>query len=291
MNKKLFIFFCIIILNINAYTQQIHGKIINSITKEPLPFSTIIIKNDKLSGAYANEDGEFIIIQKIEKDTLIISCIGYLNKEISIKEFLHDYNSIIELTPTINQLPTFIASNINVIPIEIGFIKLNKSIVQGGIKGGIVLVRIPNEYDTIYHKITSLNFTFAPSVEPGQKHNNGVVRIKLYDCDSNTYEPSQNLLPEDVILTIPNPLFPWSKDVINVDISKYNIQFPSNGIFLGLEWLGEKKNNLIYNISPVVCYSRDITEYSSRSSFFGRKFINTFDARDKRVPMFGITIK
>jgi hypothetical protein len=291
MNKKLYILLGIIILNINAYTQKIHGKIIDSITKEPLPLSTIILKNDNFSGAYANEDGEFIIIQKIEKDTLIISCIGYSRKEISIKEFLQDYKSIIELTPTINQLPTFIARNVNVTPKEIGFIKLNKSIIQGGTKGGIVIVRIPNEIDTIYHKITSLNFTFAPNSDPVTKHNNGIVRIRLYDCDQNNYEPSHNLLPEDIILTIPNPIFPWSKSVINVDISKYNIQFPSNGIFLGLEWLGEKKNNLLYNISPVICYSRDITEYSSRASFFGREFINTFDARDKRVPMFGITIK
>ena len=123
MNQKLLILFCTFFFKICLYSQDIKGKIINSQTKVPLPFSTIITKNDNLSGEYANENGEFIIKQKLEKDTLLISCIGYLNKEISIIEYLQSKNKIIELTPSVNLLPTIIAKNTRLDPKEIGFSK------------------------------------------------------------------------------------------------------------------------------------------------------------------------
>jgi CarboxypepD_reg-like domain len=291
MNKCLFILLCILCLNINGFNQEIKGKIINTITKEPLPLSTIIIKNDKYSGAYANESGEFTIKQKLEKDTLLISCIGYFNKEISLNDYLQLNNKIIELMPYEIKLPDYIVKNINSTPKEIGFHKLNKNLIQTGRKGEIIIVKIPNEAETIYHKIISLNFNFSSTSESNEKHNKGIVRVRLYDCDSNTNEPSINLLSKDIFLTIPKLILPWSKKLIKVDISEYNIEFPSNGIFLGIEWIGEQNNNLYFNINPAICYSSEVNEYSSRVSFFGRKFINAFDGNNKQVPMFGITIK
>lgn len=290
MNKKVLIIL-FLILNIEAFTQEIKGKIINSSTKEPLPLATIITKFDKLSGSYANENGEFTITPKTENDSLFVSCIGYLSKEVCIKEYLNEYNSVIELTPIIHQLPNILVKNANSIPKEIGYCDLNKSFIQAGTKGGIIIVRIPNDIDTIYHKIISLNFIFGSISHPDQKHNKGIIRIRLYDCDSNNYEPSHNLLPEDIILTIPESFLPWKKNVLKVDISKYNIQFPTNGIYLGIEWIGETENNLLYNINPGIWYSRDVINFSSRVSFFGREFKDLYNKKEKHIPMFGITIK
>jgi hypothetical protein len=291
MNKCVFILSCILCLNINGFTQEIKGKIINYKTKEPLQFSTIISKNDMNSGTFANENGEFIFLQKSRNDTLVISCTGYIKKEISINDYLQLNNKTIELLPYDNILPDYIVKNINSSPKEIGYHKLNKNLIQTGRKGEILIVKISNEAENIYHKIISLNFNFSTTSETNEKHNNGIVRVRLYACDLISNEPSNNLLTKDIFLTVPRLILPWSKKLIKVDISELNIEFPSNGIFLGIEWLGEKNNNLYFNINPAICYSNEVNEYSSRVSFFGRNFINAFDGKNKLVPMFGITIK
>lgn len=63
------------------------GKVIKSITFEPVPFATIWLKNNQL-GVFANAEGDFKVIRnpKFQDDSLIITCIGFKQYALSFKD-------------------------------------------------------------------------------------------------------------------------------------------------------------------------------------------------------------
>jgi len=100
--------------------------------------------------------------------------------------------------------------------------------------------------------------------------------------------PGEELLPENIIIDLNRKV-----GKLEVDVSKYNIELPVNGIYVGLEWLGESENNKVINIHPGFSCSKHITSgFDSRISFFGRPFVvvNSKYNNDLYVPMFGIII-
>ena len=60
---------------------RIYGHISDSITKESLPYISVRIKNSS-NGCSSDNNGYFSFISSIQKDTLIVSCIGYKEKQI-----------------------------------------------------------------------------------------------------------------------------------------------------------------------------------------------------------------
>jgi len=79
------IYILIFVFNL-VFSQQndfITGKLINSKNDAPVPFAAIKIKNIS-KGVTSNFDGGFKIPYQIQEigDTLVISSIGYLSKEI-----------------------------------------------------------------------------------------------------------------------------------------------------------------------------------------------------------------
>lgn len=105
-NLSLILFYCIISVNLfGQSTGYIQGKVFDSITKEPISFSTIILKQNNL-GLAANEEGDFIINinSNFLSDTLMISCIGYNRKLIKFKELDVEKVNYIYLNPVVLQL-------------------------------------------------------------------------------------------------------------------------------------------------------------------------------------------
>jgi hypothetical protein len=78
----------------------LEGKVINSTTSKPVPFATIKLKTNQL-GVYANADGDFRISRNIDfqKDSLIISCIGYKQTALAYKDLSEISVNRIILTP------------------------------------------------------------------------------------------------------------------------------------------------------------------------------------------------
>ncbi|MCE5345245.1 MAG: carboxypeptidase-like regulatory domain-containing protein [Bacteroidales bacterium] len=67
------------------------GRIVDDETNEPLPFATIAIKN-KGKGTITNNNGEFglKITSDLMDDTLSVSYLGYVGRELHVKEALAD---------------------------------------------------------------------------------------------------------------------------------------------------------------------------------------------------------
>jgi hypothetical protein len=85
-----------------VFSQQndfITGKLINSKNDAPVPFAAIKIKNIS-KGVTSNFDGGFKIPYQIQEigDTLVISSIGYLSKEIILSNLFKDQINLIRLT-------------------------------------------------------------------------------------------------------------------------------------------------------------------------------------------------
>lgn len=83
----------------------IYGKVLNSKSNEPVPFTTIMLKAHQI-GVFANSNGEFKIIHSPEyqHDSLIITCIGYKRAALMFKDLNEKAENLISLTPSIYSL-------------------------------------------------------------------------------------------------------------------------------------------------------------------------------------------
>ncbi len=104
--KPFFFFVLLSVINIKA--QVIKSKIIDSITKEPVPYATIIFNK---KGMISNEEGRFSFIFKKDAnptDSLFISCIGFKTIAKPLNQFK---DNVIYLSPKIIELNEIVLTN------------------------------------------------------------------------------------------------------------------------------------------------------------------------------------
>ncbi len=107
MKIKIVILFCFIFFCNFSFAQKgkLHGTINDAISKSPLAFVTVVIKESNL-GTVTDIDGNFSFSKTPEKCTLKISYIGYVSQELVINT--RDTNVVIELVPEKKELEVVI---------------------------------------------------------------------------------------------------------------------------------------------------------------------------------------
>ena len=107
--KNLLFFFFLITTIIFGQSKYTTSRILDSKTKLPVSFATILLKDINL-GLYANEEGDFTIknLYKQKTNFLVISSIGYKTKSISTKELETGKINIIYLSVSNEQLDEII---------------------------------------------------------------------------------------------------------------------------------------------------------------------------------------
>ena len=84
-------FYCL-----SLFSQDFSGRLIDSITTNPIPFAHIYLRSGL--GTISNENGDFTLKAKVDKaDTLLISHIGYNREIIPVSKYLKD--QVISLKP------------------------------------------------------------------------------------------------------------------------------------------------------------------------------------------------
>jgi hypothetical protein len=88
-----------------AQDPTIRGRIVDSSTKEPVPYATIRVKG-KTVGVIANADGDFYIPVWLESvgDTIVVSCIGYTTTRYPFKSLDHQIVNELPLVPVVTEL-------------------------------------------------------------------------------------------------------------------------------------------------------------------------------------------
>lgn len=226
----------------NCFSQKntLTSKVVDSDTKEPLPYVNIIIK-DKRTGTFSDENGAFQI-EYLPGDSLIVSHVGYER----VTFLIDDIGGVVELTA----VPT-ILSEVTVNPSKktkkgtLGIDKKKIETYMGGVLQYAMLVE--NQEDQIGF-IKRLHFEVGHSVDRGKENKREArIRIRVYEKDPITGKPGANILKKEKIVAIK----PNQKDV-HIDISEENISFPLEGLFVGIDILGfvDESGKLInYHIS------------------------------------------
>lgn len=111
----------------------------------------------------------------------------------------------------------------------------------------------------------------------------------LFDADTSKGLCASSLLHESIVLVVT-----LKKQILRVNLSEYKIPFPKDGVYLGLEWLGEIDSDVNHNNAPYY-YGCRTDQAKTLISFFGGAFYDLFDKNInssfiKYAPSFGLEL-
>lgn len=237
--KNLLFTFCSLI----AFSQE-KVQFLDSETIEPIAFATVVF-GDGLGG-YTNENGEFTFDKK---QSFSVSMLGYKTLYVSETEF----KNTIKLQSEPILIDEVIILN------KKGKQKIVRQKPQFGVKswfysanpviGSEIAVLIPNEKksNTFLSKIS------IPVIKQPYKNieinvDNNIyttIRIRFYSNDKN--QPDFLFFDEKIIVNIHNS----NEKFFELNLDKYLISLPQNGLFVGLEFLGIADNNQKFIYQPL----------------------------------------
>lgn len=210
-------------------------QVLDSVTQRPISYVTI--QTGKNKGFYSDENGKFALNENIE-DSIRFSCIGYKNLSMA-KMSISD---VIYLSPKTQKLPEIIIRS-----------EAPKQKIIGRKKGNhawhinpktqlATLIKPNQRYANSYiqkilipiSKYTLINKDSKPKkIKPDF---NSVFKLQLFANENGL--PGKALLPPIEVYCDEK-----SKNTLSVDISKYYIKLPKEGIFICVELIGEIGSN------------------------------------------------
>jgi CarboxypepD_reg-like domain len=231
-NIQLIIFTCFFSINLlSQSTKDLKGKIIDSKTKEAIPYASVglIGANEGIS---SDEKGAFSFTNVHVKDTLIVSCVGYINVKIAVS----DFKSVVELTPIIIELKTLTINPKKSKTIDInGFGKKNMGYDIGN--NVIKLMQIAQFIEnpdgkTWYLKEIKIGRRKKTYLGKNQKTQ---FKVRFYGVDSIGKPNSKDIFES---LIVKNE----ADRVIKINIENKKLVLPRNGLFIAIEWIKIPEN-------------------------------------------------
>lgn len=269
-------------------------KVIELESKLAIPYATVkLLKNNKtVKGFYTDENGNLDLTKDVIGDKVIISCIGYNNKEITISTG----ENTIELEKKFINLNEVIVSNKK--QIQIGYIDKPKMKTLVGVSSGLeIAVFIENELD-FETQINTILFNVKKTKE------RVAIRVHLYLKSENELKPDEDLLHDNFIYYIE----PQTNGLVEINLSSYNIIFPKKGVYVAIEGIGGVNTNTTKskdNILKFESHKSSLPIYQERNQlnnvgwvnineWLPENFLHTFnklyDLEKLYVPSFGIKV-
>ena len=214
----------LLFIGLNAFAQkECNYSILDNNNKNRIPFA--IIQYDS-TGFYTDSLGKFSIDkEKLLSKSIKISCLGYESKQIVVT---NDCNVSIYLEPVTFKLPTFTVSSKPPKTVKLGIVK-KTSISASILSGEIIATFIPNESNT--QKIVKKIVFPYRSHKDDKKLITSCFRFHLFSVGSSK-SPEMDLIEQNLVF-YPEKL----RGKIEIDVRKYNIVIPPEGIFVGVEWV------------------------------------------------------
>ncbi len=202
---------------------QLKSLVINSETKEKIPFVNIWVENENI-GTTSNQQGIFELAIKTPQ-IIIFSAIGYETKRIPSDSI----TDVVALSPSAIQLDEFlIIAHKKDLTRSIGDFKkssINHYFVCGS-SPWIAARYFP--YEEKYNqtrKLEEIKILTRSSI------NDAKFNVRLYSVNE-AGEPGQYIHDQNIIGTASK-----GKKVTKIDLSNLNIELPKEGLFIAIEWL------------------------------------------------------
>lgn len=229
--RVLFTFtFCLLLPALSiAQETRLSGRIIDKKTKEPIPFSSIGLK-DEQSGALTNEIGIFQMSgpTKNAQDSLIVLALGYERKAVLVKRGASQADMVIEVSKRVYELAEVKVQASKVKDLKLGA----RSNTPGdgmiqGMPGSQYAFFVKNEKGKKLGNVRSVSFYIGEHGFPREP-----FRVRIYAPDGNYSSPNSDLLTENVVVSAPG-----GGQWFTVDLTQYNIVAPDEGFYVAMEWI------------------------------------------------------
>jgi len=223
--KTVYILLIIIFYPFYIFSQNIElkGQVVDKKTNDAIPYSTLLVQSLK-TGTLADMKGAYklTIPNGNDKDTVIISALGYEVKKMTLSALSKEKNGIVKLNKTVYLLKEVVIKPKNPKIINIGIHdKKPYGPLYGNTFGANIGLFIANKLNII-GLLKSVSFYIRDEGMP-----TAPFRIRIYSVNPVSKEPDMDLLNENVIVSGKKG-GGWLK----VDLSKYNIIFPKEGFFV-----------------------------------------------------------
>jgi len=214
---------------------QLKSVIINSETKETIPYVNIWVEDENI-GTTSNENGVFEL-EVIGSKIIIFSAIGFETKKI----LSDNVKDVFELKPEVTLLDEVVITSKREREgkkLVIG--KFNKSEVKyyfsSGSKPWIIAKYF--KYSEDYDKTPFLN---KIKLLTNSKVENSKFNVRLYSIGEDD-KPGSYIYDKNII-----GIAKKGKKITEIDISDLNIEFPTEGFFIAIEWLIIENNKHKYS--------------------------------------------
>jgi hypothetical protein len=202
-----------------------HITISNALTGKNISGATLSVSNKR--HFIANENGEISVDKKYLSlnDTLKLSCVGFQSKVFIIdKSFTYPDNiKLSSVNITLNE----VVVNSSKRQLKIGDIKKAYNSHLRANPNGMFIQYIPNDKG-----ISGIITTIEYYVNNQSRGIERPFKVGLYTKGKDNVFPDQNLLNDSIVIFNPE-----KKKRILVDVSKYNIPFPKDGVMAVFETL------------------------------------------------------
>ncbi|MFD1467356.1 carboxypeptidase-like regulatory domain-containing protein [Hymenobacter caeli] len=233
LKRLLFIALLGVTLPIFAQAQSgqvlLKGVIVDQATKEPLPFTSIGLKDEQI-GALSNEHGQFVVPAptKNAQDTLLIMALGYVRKTVVVKRGAALDNLTIEVPKQAVALKEVTVKSGKVKNLGLGAKTNNPGdgMIQGQ-AGSQYAFFVKNDKNKRLGAVRTVSFYIGENGFPREP-----FRVRLYKADGNYNSPNTDLLTENVVVSAPQ-----GGQWYTVDLTPYNVVAPDEGFFVAMEWV------------------------------------------------------
>ncbi|MGY2133812.1 carboxypeptidase-like regulatory domain-containing protein [Hymenobacter sp. HD11105] len=212
-----------------AQDNRLSGRIIDKKTKEPIPFSSIGLKEEQ-SGALTNEIGIFQMNgpTKNAQDSLIVLALGYERTAVLVKRGAGQSDMVIEVSKRVYELAEVKVQASKVKDLKLGA----RSNTPGdgmiqGMPGSQYAFFVKNEKGKKLGNVRSVSFYIGEHGFPREP-----FRVRIYAPDGNYSAPNSDLLNENVVVSAPG-----GGQWFTVDLTQYNIVAPDEGFYVAMEWI------------------------------------------------------
>jgi hypothetical protein len=252
-----------ILLFVQLSFGQIKSILVDENTKRPIEYANIWIENEVI-GTFSNDKGYFSLITKSENNIIVISHVGYQSKSVLISEI----KDTIFLNPIIiklDEISVFQRKNRNQIILD----EIKNKQVDLYFGTNLNYPWIVAKYFPFNEKFPELKFLKKISLMTGinKKAN---FNIRIYSVDKEG-KPFEYLTSENINVTAEKGI-----NKTEIDVSKLNILFPENGLFIAIENIRNINSDEFKNTSLVL--GLDLNNKSQKTYLYYKgKWVENID--------------